>query len=351
MTYKRWLMQTCILMACGLVLIGILVITVDPFFHYHAPLEGFPYQIDNQLSQNPGMARHMDYDSVLLGSSMTVNFETDWFAREMGLQTLKLSYNGAYPRDIGNIMEQADARGTVLRHVFLGVDLASYTGGIEETKYPLPEYLYNDCLLDDVQYWYNKGVLLDYILKPLIEREPTNLSSVYASEETLQGCYSREYVLSHYTVPEKNDAWFPEDMFIEGLDANLEATILPLIESHPDTRFTIFFPPYSILYWYEYMQNNQMDAVMYEYQYFMEKLLVYDNVELFFFPGHEEIVCNLDLYADTGHYNRSVNRYMTECFVDKTHRLSRDNYLEELQRMKSMIEAYDYDALFTETGQ
>ena len=49
------------------------------FFHYHRPLAGFPYLVDNQLSQNPGMAAHMDYDSVILGSSMTVNFNTDWF--------------------------------------------------------------------------------------------------------------------------------------------------------------------------------------------------------------------------------------------------------------------------------
>lgn len=45
-----------------------LVIYVDPFFHYHRPLKGFPYLIDNQLSQNPGMAQNMEYDSVILGS-------------------------------------------------------------------------------------------------------------------------------------------------------------------------------------------------------------------------------------------------------------------------------------------
>jgi len=337
--------MTLILMLAGITAIAALVIAVDPFFHYHGPVSGFPYQIDNQLSQNPGMAEHMEYDSIMLGSSMTVNFETDWFEEEMGLHMLKLSYNGAYPKDISNIMEKVDAGGGEVRHVFLGVDLASYTGGIDETKYPLPEYLYNETILDDVNYWYNKGVLLDYILKPVVEREPTDLSHVYSSEESLQGCYSREYVLANYTVPEKNDAFFPEDMFVEGLEANLEVNILPVIESHPDTRFTIFFPPYSILYWYEYIQNNQMDAVMYEYRYFMEKLLAYDNVELFFFPGIEEIVCDLDLYADTGHYNQSINRYMTECFADGRHRLTGDNYEEELRKMKRMIDGYDYDAL------
>lgn len=351
MTYKRWLTITAVMAAAGLIGIAALVVTVDPFFHYHGPIEGFPYQIDNQLSQNPGMAERMSYDSIMLGSSMTVNFETDWFAEDMGLNMIKLSYNGAYPRDIRNIMEKVDVGGQELKQVFIGVDLASYTGGVEETKYPLPEYLYNKNLLDDVNYLYNKGVLLDYILKPIAEREPTSLSSVYSSEEQLSGCYSREYVLSHYTVPEKNDACFPEDMFIEGLEANLQENILPIIESHPDTKFTIFFPPYSILYWYEYVQNNQMDALMYEYCYFMEKLLVYDNVELFFFPDNEEIVTDLDLYADTGHYKQSINRYMTDCFVDGTHKLSAENYEQRLWQLKNMIDTYDYDALFSEKEQ
>ena len=348
MTYKRWLIQTGLLAGAALAGIAAMVIIVDPFFQYHAPLAGVPYQIDNQLAQNPGMARNMEYDSVLLGSSMTVNFETDWFYEEMGLRTLKLSYNGAYPADISNIMAQVGKSGQTLRQVFWGVDLASYTGGITETKYPIPDYLYNDSLADDVQYWFNKDVLLDYMIKPVIEREPTKLSSVYSSEESLRGCYSREHVLAGYTIPEKNDAWFPGDLFIEGLEANLQANILPVIEAYPDTQFTIFFPPYSVLYWYEYIQNNQMDAVMYEYQYFMEKLLVYDNVSLYFFPGMEEIVCDLDLYADTGHYNQSINRYMMECFVSGEHRITRENYLEELQRMRSMTDAYDYDALFAD---
>ncbi|WWR15346.1 hypothetical protein V1224_12830 [Lachnospiraceae bacterium JLR.KK008] len=349
MTYKRWLRMTGSFILVGLGSIAGLVIIVDPFFHYHRPLERFPYQIDNQLNQNPGMAWHMEYDSVMLGSSMTVNFETDWFAEQMGLKMVKLSYNGAYPRDIHIIMKRVDESRQELKRVFIGVDLASYTGGTQETKYPHPAHLHDSNLFSDVNYWYNKDVLLDYILKPVAEGQPTDLSSVYCSEPQLQGCYSRAYVLEHYTIPEDNDAFFPEDLFIEGLDANLQANILPVIESHPQTQFTIFFPPYSILYWYEYVRNNQMDAVMYEYRYFMEKLLAYDNVELFFFPTLEEVVVDLDLYADASHYNQSINRYMTECFVSGEHRITRENYEEELRKMKSMIDAYDYDALFGES--
>ena len=103
--FKRTLLLAGALALFLLLAAAVLVIYVDPFFHYHRPLKGFPYLIDNQLSQNPGMAKNMEYDSVILGSSMTVNFQTDWFQELMGLNTIKLSYSGAFPKDQSNIMK------------------------------------------------------------------------------------------------------------------------------------------------------------------------------------------------------------------------------------------------------
>ena len=77
--FKKWLLSIVCVMALFFATTAALVIYVDPFFQYHAPLGWFPYLVDNQLSQNPGMAKHMEYDSVILGSSMTVNFNTVWF--------------------------------------------------------------------------------------------------------------------------------------------------------------------------------------------------------------------------------------------------------------------------------
>ena len=105
LSYKGALLSVVLLALLACLFAGALVVLVDPFFHYHKPLKGFPYQVDNQLSQNPGMAKNMEYDSVILGSSMTVNFNTNWFEELMGLNTIKLSYSAAFPKDQANIME------------------------------------------------------------------------------------------------------------------------------------------------------------------------------------------------------------------------------------------------------
>ena len=65
-----FLLFSGIFAAAGLLLAAAIVAVTDPFFRYHDPLPGFPYVIDNQLSQNIGMAERFPYDAVITGSSM-----------------------------------------------------------------------------------------------------------------------------------------------------------------------------------------------------------------------------------------------------------------------------------------
>lgn len=335
-------------------LVTALVVWVDPFFHYHGPLENFPYLIDNQLSQNPGMAAHMEYDSVILGSSMTVNFQTTWFKELMGLNTMKLSYSGAYPREQAKIMEiifksknnQGQRR---LAKVFLGVDVITYTGGVNETKYPMPEYLYDDNYLNDIQYVLNKDVLLNYILRPMADPEPTDLSNVYASWWT-EEYYSEEWVLHNYSSPEQVAFETPPDAYLEAVEKNLAANICPYIENNPETEFVIFFPPYSILFWNDVLRENHLEATIEEYRYIANRLNEYDNVEVYFFPDREEIVCDLNNYADYSHYHPRFNRYMTECFAKGECLVAKegqqgDGIDDYLARMRELALTFDYEKL------
>ncbi len=357
-----------VLVFAGLVIVmllavGALVVLVDPFFHYHKPLKGFPYQIDNQLSQNPGMAKHMEYDSVLLGSSMTVNFNTNWFEELMGLKTLKLSYSAAYPKDQANIMEIVFDSDHDVKKVFLGIDVITYTGGVEETKYPIPEYLYDKRYCNDISYLFNKDVLLNYILRPIADPEPTDLATMYASWWT-QEYYSKDWVLLNYYEPPVVEEETPKEDYIPRTALNLDRNICPFIEQNPETEFVIFFPPYSILFWNNVLRENHLEATIEEYRYITERLNAYDNVEIYFFPDREDIVLDLNHYADYSHYHPDFNRFMAECFVDGTGLVAKESALSAdagadkkkryeraetidayLMHMREIVDNYDFEAL------
>ena len=355
-SFKRAVLSFIISAAAVLFLSAVLVVYVDPFFHYHSPLKGFPYLVDNQLSQNPGMAAHMEYDSVILGSSMTVNFQTRWFEELMGLNTIKLSYSAAFPKDQSNIMEiifsgrnhQGDKK---IKKVFLGVDVITYTGNVEETKYPIPEYLYDNEVLNDIYYVWNKDVILNYILRPMADPDPTDLSNVYASWWT-EEYYSEEWVLHNYTSPVQVEERTPAEAYLDAVEKNLAANICPYIEANPETEFEIFFPPYSILFWNDVRKENHFEATIEEYRYISERLNAYDNVKVYFFPDREEIICNLNNYADYSHYHPRYNRYMAECFARGSCIVAKKGEQgktidEYLNHMKEIVEEFDYEELLS----
>lgn len=365
--YKKWMICCISIAALLLVICASAVVIVDPFFHFHAPLKDFPYVVDNQLSQNPGLALHTEYDSVITGSSMTANFDTDWFHDDMGLDAVKLTCNGAYPKDISNMLDKVYESGNTVKAVFTSIDIESYTADTDEVKYPIPKYLYDSNPFNDVEYLFNSDVLTEYIIRPFLRRDPTDMTDVYASWWTPE-YYDEARVMQGYEMPQEDgdaeqsdgnevnessaaaaeDVQQPKDIYSAGTLANLDANICPYIEAHPETEFYFFYPAYSVLFWNDVKAGNEMDARLYEYEVIADKLMKYDNVKLFFFADDEDTITDLDNYADEIHARPEWSRYMTKCFSDGTDEVTTaDEVHEHTEHLRKVIEGYDYDALFS----
>lgn len=342
---KKWLLTFGLVSLLGLAAAAALTIYVDPFFQYHKPLSWFPYLVDHQVNMNPGLAKNMEYDSILLGSSMTVNFNTDWFGEEMGLKTQKLSYNGAYPKDQATIMDIVfkNKKGQI-KDVFLGIDELNYSGGIEQTKFPLPKYLYDDYYMNDVQYIWNKDVLLNYILRPLADTKDKSEWNMIYKPWWQDEHYQKALVLMYYEPAEESQSYVKPDMYIEAIKANLDTNIIPYIQDNPETTFHVFYPPYSILYWYDVVRRQELDAVIEKYRYMTKRLLEYDNVEVYFFQNQEDIICNLNNYADYTHYHGRICHDMVKCFATGQRRVNEDSLEKELSTLRELAENYDYES-------
>lgn len=345
--FKKWLLIFLSVLAAGFAGAAALVLYVDPFFQYHGPLAHFPYKVDNQVNQNPGMARRLDYDSVLLGSSMTASFDLRWFGEIMGLDTVKLSYNGAFPKDEANILRIIfEAKGEGVKTVFMAIDQSAFSADVETVKFPVPEYLYDDNPWNNVQYVFNKDVILNYVLKPLVDStERTDWNQLYKPWWTDE-YYTKANVLMYYVPVEEAEEEMARDAFLAGIKANLDVNICPYIEAHPETEFVFFYPPYSILYWNDVMREKRLAAEMEGLLYMTKRLLSYENVRLFGFQGEEEIVCNLNNYADYTHYHGNVCRHIVECFQSGEQELTLENCEEAFARIARMAETYDYEAIY-----
>ena len=71
------------------ILAAVVVILADPYFHYHAPLPGLkPVYMEKEYQIN-GALEHLDYNAVLLGSSVTMNINSRLFDEAYGCVTEK----------------------------------------------------------------------------------------------------------------------------------------------------------------------------------------------------------------------------------------------------------------------
>ena len=107
MTAAKWTRNFILLLALLLVSCMMMTAVIDPFFHYHAPLAGFYYKLDNERSQNNGIIRHFDYDAVITGTSVTENFKTSEFDRLFHAKAIKVSFSGATYKEIGENLRLA----------------------------------------------------------------------------------------------------------------------------------------------------------------------------------------------------------------------------------------------------
>lgn len=343
MNYKKWTIITLTITLVLLILIASVMITIDSLFQYHKPIETIAYQINSQDYQNPGMAKNFEYDSVLLGTSMIENFQVSWFKDNMDLNVLKVPYSGGSPKNMQKIMQIIEKQNKDLKAVFLGYDLFTQTVDINQLRHELPEYLYDDKIYNDVQYWFNKDLIYRTykdIQNTQLGNKMTTLDMAYNWNKNYN--YTETETIKEYSINTRNTK-IVYDTNLINTKQNMEQNIKPMIENNPNTQFYIFYPPYSILYWHKIIEDGKVDAVFEQLEYSMQEFLKYDNVKLFYFQDIEEIITNLYLYRDYSHYKQDINDYMSECFKEGNYVVTKENYKEEIQNMKQFIQNFDYD--------
>ena len=87
----RWLRRFLALTLAVLAVLAVLVYVIDPYSHYRA--YDHKYKLDKIFSV-PGVVRNFDYDTIIIGSSMTQNFDMDSFRRELGQNPIKATLGG-----------------------------------------------------------------------------------------------------------------------------------------------------------------------------------------------------------------------------------------------------------------
>ena len=93
--YRRWV---CGLLACILALLavcGAVVYVVDPCLYYRVPDKWQPV-LFNERYQTAGLAKNVEADTVLVGTSMAANYRSSWIQETFGTSAVRLTIPDGY---------------------------------------------------------------------------------------------------------------------------------------------------------------------------------------------------------------------------------------------------------------
>ncbi len=346
---KRYITIFGIVAGMGILAAGLLVLLLDPFFHYHMPWFGLKPVINDEIYQNPGLAKHASYDSIIIGSSMTENFDAAWFDEVYDIHTLKLNYSGASAENLRIAVECAqNAKGGNLKYVFGCVDVEILMGDSSAPNYPLPDYLYDDVFYNDVYYLLNKDVIFQDIKTVLEENAQVTvrpLNKAYSWFEYHKDSYSRESVLQQLNLPDVFSRVDQQEAVI--LEATIRSVekIKDFVQKYPYTTFQFFYSPYSMAYWYNRYAAGIFLTDAENLEYSMKELLECENVKLYF-PSNYEMITDLDCYKDLGHYNMEIQYQIFEEMKTEENLLTKENYQDYIEEFRRSVMECDFKEVF-----
>ncbi|WP_349764032.1 hypothetical protein [Fusobacterium sp. SYSU M8D902] len=349
MNSKKFFITTIISIILILIGVGSTMIVVDPYFHYHKPLKYLKYKYWDQRYINNGIIRHFDYNGIIIGTSMTENFRNSQFHKLFKVNSVKIPFSGATYKEINKNIEIALKNKNNIKIILRGLDYGYINKKFNKQKYKeYPIYLYDDKLLNDYKYLFNKMLILKGLggvfFNTLKNKETTSFDD-YSSWRDEK--FGKNIILKSYKREKKNiEIEKLSKADIEIIRENIQKNVLDVPLQYPNTKFIYFITPYSIVYWDSINQSGEILKQLEAEKIMIEMILEVPNIELYSFFNNYDLITNLDNYKDAGHYIYTINDKILDWISKKEYRLTKDNYKEYLEKNKEFYLNYDYDSIF-----
>ncbi len=314
--HRRYLAIFAALTAAFLATVGVVNWRVDPLQYYRKA--AYPPDFADQMRyQNPGLARNYPYDSLILGTSVSLGFTSAQFRENFGWEAINLAMSGASAHEQSLLLQVALRTGRVQRvfwdinHEYLRGDpnwVSDYDGAFpayfyEENPWSkIPNYLLNiDAAKSSARILLKRCGLPAYHPRKLEE-----LSALHPTHHI-----GRESVLASYRKALTPPIFFRDhvrDFAPEVTAKSFEVNYLALIRAHPEVTFELWFPPYSVAR--DALLQASDPTVLADLfafkRYVLEQTAPLPNVHLHDFQGAAELAQNLDHYSDTVHFDDDI---------------------------------------------
>jgi len=331
------------------------------------------FYIKEMRFQSAGIINNTPLDSAIVGTSMAENFNANEASNLLGGHFVNLSLSGSLFKEREVILRYL-LSSHKMKTIIISLDGATELQRNSGIPIDAWSYLYNDSYLDDLTAYTNRKYL------PYINCHSffNNIISAYifgeCPEERISA--SIDLLTEWQSYPRNNSRFGGIDKWKEhgsnsqvkaSIEMILEASsalkthpdikpnevsiydykqfnehILPLVINHPDTKFILFFPPYSLVkYAIDYQTNREQFN---NYKKLVEKIVLaseqHQNIGLYWFNEYKFIE-DIKNYKDLSHYGSEFNSMFLRDFTLNKSTIDLSNYKIYLQSLESRASKFD----------
>lgn len=340
---KGWVIGTLVLSLSMLVCMAMFVYEYDPFCYYRIPDDRLI--INNYRFVNAGIAKNAEYDTAIIGSSMTQNFHMDKFREELDMSPVKLSVGGMSVEGTTLTYKQLIEIGKVENLIFC-IDIPSLNKDVDNLE-TYATYLYNENELDDYKY------LLGYEtwmrLLPLnigfnvLEKMGIQIPSSYGThaidtigEWDADAKYGEKYLKKQYLEGTHQVSSQNLDEASERMKRNVDVLLAEIFSKRNEQEIIFFFPPYSALYWHGAQQQGYFEMFQEIKKYIVEKAVSVEGIRVFDFQSIPQIA-DLDNYKDISHYSAELNDLMVEWIAAEEYLVNTQTVEDHIGDLRSRV--------------
>lgn len=334
----------------GMIMVALLVIIIDPFFHYHAPSEGWKYLLNKERYQNDGILKNFEYDAIITGTSMAENCKKSLVDELFDVNSVKTCFMGASYREISENISTAIENNPNIKLVIRAADLESLVRDAyqKDSLFEYPSFLYDNNPFNDVEYLFNLTVLgyvASDIKMTLLNEESTSFDYYSSWDENYE--YGKEIVLESYDRPDQsyvNNTLTDDE--IKMITDNVQVNIIELAENSPNVSFYVWVPPYSICYYDIENRNGRLNKVLDSLEVELNMLVNIDNIKVFCFMDDYDIVTDLSNYRDIAHYKGDINSIIMRAMKNEEYLITNDNINDKMEELRTFYNNYDYESIY-----
>ena len=335
MNYKIFVNKLMLVFVLFVVALALINYIIDPFQQYRIS-SWYKITGKKQRMVVPGLAKNLQGDTVIIGSSVTENFEPSYVNQVFKTDTLKLSVAGMTAHEMHYMLRILEKYNKRISHIIISLDLFALSGSPDKVRNPpLPVYMYDDEYFNDVKYLLNWETL-KYSLRMM---KQSNLGKTNFDELWYWGSvdFSEKAVRESIAKNTFNLSYKKEDYTSNVLYQSLESNILPYIRNNPHIQFDVYFPPYSYLTYKDMREKGWLEHALE-----LKNMLVkesYKNLILHDFQCDISVVGDLNNYKDISHFSPVINRYIIDSIKEKKHVITQDNLdkCSDIVRRSSLI--------------